>query len=176
MGNFLNARRGNLLLAFLFPAICFAQQMAAQVKNEMDQMQAIADTTKFPVPFEYKYIDSVRLSSGDIYMLCSKWVEDSLNRGARNYTIKSQPYKKIIIYTLVNQIGVAETLTIDIEDGLYIFDFDKARLIENKTDGLQGIDVVKDSKDLRFAKYYTSTTNIKTFQSFQKYVSKAAPQ
>jgi hypothetical protein len=165
-----------LLLVLLLPIMCYSQQSQTEGDNEFAKMQAIADTMHFPDPFEYKYVDTSQISSEVIYARCLDWIKDSLNKwGYGDHSIKYQR-NKIIIATIVNQLGVGETLTIEIQDGGYMLIFDKGRLFENKTDGLKRIETIKDSPIQRFTKYYTSLSNFQLFNSIRTCIRKGNTQ
>jgi len=163
-----------LFLALLFPVVAFSQQKKSykEIRQEIKVDQAVADTMQFPVPFEYKYIDTVNLPKPVIYSKCLQWISAVLMGNVkRELQIQDSLTGKLVVTNIEARYDITQSLTIDVKDGKYRLTLDKYMYdAGNEYSKPVPIETRKDNSSNRLDKYYIYRQNQALFKSLQAYV------
>lgn len=108
-----------LFILFLFPTICFAQSYKEE-KEFKKKMQAIADTTVFPQPFEYTRIDMVNLSKSKLFQKIHEWFATNMTNFSKAAQLNDSSSGKIIMADISSsEYQIHYTLAVDVKDNKY---------------------------------------------------------
>lgn len=108
-----------LIGLFLIPAFCFGQTYK-EIRKAQKEHQSKADTTSFPSPFEFTFIDSSQLSKRELFSKVNTWIA-TIFKNVNLDVVKDSVSGKIVIprirsaYSLESQYS----LTIDTRDNKY---------------------------------------------------------
>ena len=159
-----------LAFALLLPLISYSQDKTSKhVKEQRKEDRYTADTTSFPDPFVFQYIDTISLNKAMIYSKSSQWLITVMGKNAKHLVVQDSIAGKIVVTDLEIFKNTTEVLTIEVRDGKYRLTLDNCKYTVKGDDYLP-IYAMKDSRNTRLKKYLILQSNNATYDSFVEYL------